>query len=345
MNKTSRSILGFMLKAVLTVAPVVLVFVGLYLWQDPFKVIRKYDPYFEDPTTHPARIGINKGLITVENYKSRLREGRSYNGFIFGSSISCYYDAEYWASLAGNDIRPYHFDSSDESLESMADKVEYLDRENQDIDYALIVLDPLIMAVDDNSGPATIAPPDFEPGLCHFIRYHYIFFRASTNADFLKSWLPAYIYGLPYDNGHNVIYEKQPIEYDPVTNQESIPEWDRIISRNPIEFYSQYPLMAPPDSVSESPSVLTAEKVEMLERISRVFASRHTDYQIIVGPNRRKVALSPADRKVLERIFEPSRVHDYSRALADYLEEDTLLYDNTHYRPVFASRLMDSTYK
>lgn len=123
-----------------------------------------------------------------------------------------------------------------------------------------------------------------------------------------------------------------------------MPEWDSVISRNPLEFYSTYPLLAPPDTVRESAPVLTPEKTLLLEQISRVFASRHTDYQIIVSPNRRKVTLNRADLRTLNRVFGATRVHDYSKTLAGVLEEDTLLYDNTHYRPVFAKRLMDLTY-
>ncbi|MDE6336295.1 MAG: hypothetical protein K2L34_06970, partial [Muribaculaceae bacterium] len=71
---------------------------------------------------------------------------------------------------------------------------------------------------------------------------------------------------------------------------------------------------------------------------------KKTDYQIIISPNRRGVSLSDDDLQTLQEIFEPARIHDFSLTYADELRTDTLLYDNTHYRPVFASKMMRAVY-
>lgn len=46
----------------------------------------------------------------------------------------------------------------------------------------------------------------------------------------------------------------------------------------------------------------------------------------------------------MQKIFGVDAVHDFSSTLVKALAEDTLLYDRTHYRPVFATRLMRMTY-
>ena len=346
MDGVVKSILRFMLRAVAVVAPVVAIAVGWYVVTDPFKVLREYDSYLPDPKECPVRVGINKGLITVTNYHQRVAEGRRYNAFIFGSSVSCYYDARLWAQMADTTGRAsaYHFDSSGETLGELADKVEYLDRIGQPIEYALIVLDPIIMRSDDSEGPATINPPQLHRNILEFLKYHYTFFRAATNADFFKSWIPYKLTGREWANGRNLVFEPQPIVYDPIVNQESIPQWDSIIAANPDAFYARYPLAESPAKVTESDVVLTHAKEMALRRVAEVFARHGTDCQIIIGPNRMKVAINWRDLGLLRQIFGLSRVHDFSVEMAKELECDTLLYDNTHYRASFATELMRRVY-
>lgn len=347
MDTTDRSILRFMLRTALTAAPPLLLVLLWYVCADPYKVLRHYDSYLPDPAEYPARIGMNKGMVTVNNFADRLAHGYSYNAFIFGSSISCYYDASLWQQLADTSgrARAYHFDSSSESLQSMADKVEYLDRLGQPLDFALVILDPIIMGGEEADGPAFASPPALRPSPAALIHWHYTFFRAAANADFLKSWIPARITGIPVHNGRNMIFEPQPIVYDPAANQESLPAWDSLISNNPEAFYSEHRLSPSPSEISISQPVLAGRRAEALRRIARTFRKHHTDYQIVIGPNRMKTVLNPADLRLMQAIFEADRVHDYSFTLVHELEQDTLMYDNTHYRPVFAERLMRQIYQ
>lgn len=102
------------------------------------------------------------------------------------------------------------------------------------------------------------------------------------------------------------MFEPQPIVYDPIINQESIPQWDSIITVNAREFYSRYPLAESPESVTESEVVLTRAKEEALHRVAKVFSRQGTDCQVIVGPNRLKVALNHRDLGVLQDIYASS---------------------------------------
>lgn len=338
-----------MVKALLMTLPVVIPALIFYIWADPFKAARHHDVYFPDPDKYPARVGINKGVVTFRTYEKMLAEGRRYNAFIFGSSISCYYDVHEWKELltkqtGAADVRPFHFDSSSESLVQMAEKVRYLYDRGDTIRYALVVLDPLVMAYEEKDAPYRMDPIDLHPDPFYFLRYHYIFFRASTNADFFKSWLPGAITGRRYDNSRNPVFETQPIVYDPTVNQETMPQWDSIIAANPGEFYAGHPLVESPVHPVESPRLLTGRNRQALLDIASIFRKSSTDYQIIIGPNRRKVTLNRQDREWLESLFGRDRVHDFSRTLSKDLEQDTLLYDNTHYRPAYATRLLRLLY-
>lgn len=357
MNRETKSILRFMGRTALTALPVLMLLILWYVIADPFKVLKDYEVYFEDPETVESRIGINKGLITFNNYERRLAEGKQYNAFIFGSSISIYYDANKWAelltqsnkpnsksSLNNQNISPYHFDSANESLMSMARKFRYLDKTGVDLEYALIVLDPIIMANDDCDLPPFIDPLQITTGTFDLIRYHYTFFRGAVNADFMKSYIPTLINGYPVNNGRNVIYEPQPIEYDPLTNQETLPEWDAQIHQDPNYFYKSHPLIESPEDITVSAPVLDRKRIESLNYIASILKKHKTDFKVVIGPNRSRITLNPEDDEKLNKIFGKENVFNFSSSMANELEVDTLLYDKTHYRPVFAEKIMKAVY-
>lgn len=350
MAATDSSILRFIRRTLIFASVVIMPLIIWYVFADPFKVMNYYEEYYENPATGNPRIGLNKGMISVNTYNSNLSRGEMYNAFIFGSSISCFFNAGEWRQLIDSRdssisaINPFHFDSSGETPISMARKVEFLHRSGASIDYALIVLDPIILGYQYNDSPFGIDPPEFYPGLRHFAKYHYTFFRAATNADFMKSFIAAKISGKAENIGHNPIFEVQPIIHDQLTNEEKLPQWDSLISANPTQFYTDHPLLPPAVEVKQGPAVITEEKRRAFTRIAAILNEQKTDYQIIISPNRRGVAVSSEDRLTLQKIFSPSRIHDFSARFARDLQADTLLYDNTHYRPSFASRMMHAVY-
>lgn len=348
MKRTTRDILRFMIKALAITLPVLVPAVVCFIWADPFMVFGSADRFYPDPAEHKARVGLNKGMVSVRNYEERLKEGNRYNAFIFGSSLSCYYDAREWVKYLGADsasVSPYHFDSSGEVLEQLAAKIDYLDRSGAQIDHALIVLSPLVVqGHNENKNPMTMDAPQYRRNPLYPLHYYYTFFRAATNSDFLKSWVPGRLVGEPLQVGNNPVFEPQPIVYDPLTNQESMPQWENMISTNPAEFYSRYPLMEPPKEITVGTRSLTGQREKLLRDMARIFAGHNTDLRIIIGPTREKLVLNPEDKKTLIDIFGPDVVKDFSLSHVNDLETDTLMYDNTHYRPVYADRLMEQTY-
>ncbi len=350
MTATTLDILQFLKRTLCIACATLFPFVVWYVCSDPFKVLYHYAEYYDDPRTCTHRVGLNKGMVSVKTYLNNITKGTTYNAFIFGSSISCNYKAEEWCDCINHRdsvngiINPFHFDSSSETPMSMARKVEFLNRSGAPIDYALIVLDPIILGTDENESPFAIDPVEIDPGFLHYIKYHYTFFRASTNADFIKNLIAAKVSGKADNIGHNPIFEKQPIVHDTYTNEESLPLWDSLISVNPRQFYLDNPLISPRGAVVSGPSVITRNKRSAFNRIAEIFNDKNTDYQIIISPNRRGISLSPEDLCILQNIFQPSRVHDFSSVYANDLQIDTLLYDTTHYRPQFASKIMRAVY-
>ena len=348
--KTQRqSITRFIMMTLLAVIPPVAIAVIFFLSTDPFKAVYAYpaQEYFPDPDKFPARISINKGVATLSAFEQNMQSGDTCNSFIFGSSISIYYDINHWKEKLRNPnkVKAMHFDSSSESIYSLRRKIDFLDSKLAEISNALIVLDPIIMANEENELPYAIDSPKLHPHDPLFkLRYLYTFFRASTNADFFKNWLPYKIDGKVHRNAHNSLFEPQPIKYEYKQNQESLSEFDTIILSNPELYYTKFPLLESPDSITFSKPILTPDKLDAFRAICSVFKRHNTAVKVIIGPNRRKIALNPTDKDSLIAIFGSSNVSDFSATLAYKLECDTLLYDNTHYRPSFASELLDLAY-
>lgn len=349
MNPQRQSIFRFIRQTLLVAIPPILPSVVFFLLVDPFKAVHAYtaSEYFPDPDRNPVRVSVNKGLASLAAFEHNMERCDTCNSFIFGSSISVYYDIDHWREKLDSpeNVRSMHFDSSSESIYSLSRKIAYIDSRVDELRNALIVLDPIIMATEENESPYAIDPPSLHPGdLLFRLRYLYTFFRASTNADFFKNWMPYAIDGKTHDNAHNRLFEPQPIIYDSIRNQETIPEFDAIIRESPVAYYSMFPLMESPDTTSVSAPTLTSDKLKALHLIASVFRHHDTDYKIIIGPNRRKVVLNPADRDSLSAIFGADNVKDFSLSHAFRLQTDTLLYDNTHYRPCFAAELLDLAY-
>lgn len=348
MKSQTFGILHFIIKTIAVVLTAALPLGVWYVMTDPVKVLRHYDgrECFPDPKSDTICAGINKGLITLNNLECREAEGRRYNAFIFGASVSCVYDADTWARLADptGHARPYHMDSAMESLVSMARKIAYLDRTGHNIDYALIVLDPFIISADPNDDPPYIDPPQLHESWLETLKYHYIFWRESTNADFLKSWIPASISRRRIVYGRSAIFRDTISVYNPATNQVTMPLIDSIIAADPKALYAIHTLPPVPDTPTETPVAIIGSRLRALLRIADIFQRRHTDCRIIIAPNRYQATLNATDLRTLQTIFGVHAIHDFSSTLAKDLAEDTLLYDRSHYRPVFATRMMRMAY-
>lgn len=348
MNSEKKDILRFIVKAILMALPVLIPACLFFVMADPFMVFASPEQYFPSPESSPVRVGLNKGMVTVKNYEDLVKKGYTFNSFIFGSSTSDNYRVSDWTALIEDNeaVRPYHFDSSSETLEQMYEKIKYLDEQGAEMRHVLIVMDALLMmsGQENDDMPAFISPPQFGGGFLHALKYYYVMFKATTNSDFLKSWIGGVYYGYPIKLGRNAIHERQPIVYDRLSNEERLPHYDSLIAVSPEEFYASERLDPVAEHVTIGAATLTQERENILLKMREVFRRHDTDYRIIIGPNRKKLVLNPADKAVLTKIFGTERVHDFSGKLVDAVDVDTLFYDNTHYRPVFARRLMELAY-
>lgn len=329
--------------------PLVVAAVLFVVLADPFMAIGDGHDYLPDPAVNPVRMHPNKGMVTVRNYKRNVAEGRHYNAFIFGSSISCAYPADVWAALLrktyGGNPEVYHMDSSCQSFETMYLMARWLERQGASIDYALIVTDAVQVQNTARDGYVFVDPPELHPeSAWKRFMFYFRMFRAVTSIDFLKTWLPWVVSGNPTCYSHNAIFEKQPIVYDRLHNQERIPAWEAWLDVDPEGFRNHYPIRPADEQDDPQKPLLTGSRLETVRDLAALFRDHGTHVTIIISPNRGRMILHPDDLATLRGLFGEDNVKDYSIVEAERVIDDTAMYDFVHYRPTLAVRWMKMAY-
>lgn len=337
---TRQSFKRFVLLCLLALLPVFML-VALYLVKDPFHVVKPYQGRVYNPGDTIA-LTINWGHVTVESYKYFNPEGH-FDSFIFGSSLSGYYRIKDWMPYLPEDARPFHFNASRETLDGILNKLYYLTSRGVKIKHALIIMEdemlrrrPLDMDVLFVQHPETAKEVSWW-------KFHQLYFNAFRRPELVGYLLyPKALTQTVLHKGYATTDITDRIE----NINEGYYAWaDSVIAVNPDEFFTpehitQYslPLMELP-----CPPKIEGHVAHMLENIAQVLEDQGTDYQIIIPPHYGYEAIDSQDLYILESIFEPSRVHDYSHdpELGSYLKH---YYDDGHLIAQDCARLIDSAY-
>lgn len=344
MGGEGKGILSFVARLTGIVCVPVFIAVAIYIAIDPFNVVHRHSlnevvesDYFMNP-----HVMVNKGYMSIKSLEQRRDEGDVPDSFIFGASISCYYEVEYWKNIIKAVVMPQHFDSSDEGVGSLRRKIEFLLDEGYNLNNALIILDPHILEYE-TYGDA-IWSMDY-PGIAGWWtwpRWHYRFFSAFYDREFLTSYFPSAA-GLGNKiYGRVDIFEHQPMVYDMYRNEESIPSWDTNIVQRPELFYAYRGLITSRVPHCSEPCRIDESKEKEYRNIARLL--ENTDYHVIVSPTLDCDTLSDRDSRLLTSIFGRERFHNFSGSMVEVALNDSNWYDNKHYRAPVARMLMDKAY-
>lgn len=319
--------------------------VFIYAMVDPFHVLRNQDILVEmdDDNYEEPHISVNKGFLSLLALDQRRDEGDIPDSFIFGASISCYYEVEYWQKLINSVIMPQHFDSANEGAGSMRMKIEYLKNNGYNLNNALIVLDPNTLQYTLTSPHLWSQDHPRIAGWWTWPRWHYNYIKAFYDFRFLAGYLPVVTNIGTISKTRVRIFEPQPMVYDSYRNEESIPAWDMEIRLRPELYYSyrNFPDCRVPHCSNDRRIDRSHEKE--YRRIAQLL--KETDYHVIVSPTIQCDTLSTRDSELLASIFGRERFHDFSSSMAQVALNDSNWYDRVHYRAPVARALMDKVYK
>ncbi len=337
MNQVNR----FIKRLALAALPPIALLAGVYLFVDPFKVVRDYDDYYPDGRISP---GVNKGVLVIDNFDRNL-DSLHYDSFIFGSSLSKYYRLDEWMRYLPEGSSGIHLDSSSETLHSMRLKMEYVVRRGAHIKNALIVLSPEILSFYDIEAPSFIDHWKIDPERSR-LGYHWFMLKSFYNRELLRNYITSNAVGRSVQIGPMLQLDTVTMRIDMLRNEEYHPKADRELDNNPLGYMQRYGhTKFLEEKLEELNGKIRPSNIEDAIHIAARLASEGTDYKVVIGPSLDGKYTNKEALRMLKAIFGPERVYDYSALLEPMRRTPGNFYDRTHYRSTVASEIMRRTYR
>jgi hypothetical protein len=337
----SKDLKLFLSKAIIALSPFIIV-LGIYVYEDPFKVLRSYERYYD--SGEAVRVVLNNDYIATEIVRTQWVL-RKYDSFIFGSSRSRFYEMADWQQYIQS-TNCFHFDASSESLFGVHKKIQYLDSIGAVISNALIVVDSDLLATTNNSQGHLLRKHPALSGECQ-AAFQMIFLKAFFDVKFCKTYLHYLATGRFHEYmSQDRLLDNADIYYDAYFNEMKFSRIEAMIETNPESYYTQkmrvfykrgeVPLFAPP--------VIDIARRAMLLEMCELLIKHRCHYKIIISPLYNQKKINPDDLLCLRSIFGADNVFDFS-GINSFTESYTNYYENSHYRPHVAREMLKTVYK
>lgn len=289
----------------------------------------------------------NKGNITLKQYE-HFKDEKNYDSFIIGSSVSINHWLDDWKEFLPEGASPYHFDFSVMTIRQMELALDHI-LDNSTTKNILLVLTNDFPLWHDEETTAFKTPWEVERRAWDKFLVNFYYFKLFYNKDFLSNYLSDTVLKREViGKKTNTVLMSNDIDYyNPEYNEERVlsreKELDSLFSR----FVDEKPdwereLHYSDDLIC---NVNSEEKdIESMRRIQNRLSNTDIDYRIIMVPNRLGKKLNPADERKMYDIFGNKFINlTYE---FDYLTKNPYLwYDNVHYRPIMASKIMERVYE
>jgi len=338
MRKLSVNTIRFLSIGIL---PIIILFI-LYLFLDPFKVIKSYDTFYDSKAK--GRVGINKdyvGTITFNNNSKRI----AYNSFIFGNSRSIFYQVSDWKKHLPQNAACFHYDASGEALWALNKKIEFLDNKGVNIENVLLILDYVTLIQDKpQSGHLFIISPELVNN-SNIFEFHKTFFLAFLSPKFLYAFIDFKISNIvkPYMKKNNLLDDK-PQNYDISTNELRLDDFEKLISANKYYTEERLSVFFDRDTVQRfSPQSITENQMTILTNIQSIFKKHNTKVKIVISPIYDQIKLNDMDLVYLKSLFGTENVFDFS-GINKFTMNYKNYYESSHYRPHVTREIMEIIY-
>ena len=336
-----QDIKKFIVRSLLATLPVFLM-VAFYAVRDPFHVIH---PVIKDAGGNDSlATARNAGVMSVETFN--LYNAREhYDSFIFGSSMSQNFKAEYWRPYLPADASILHFDASSETLDGIIDKMNYLTGKGATIKNALIIIEEELLRRDPQDDDILFARHPATTASCDGLRFHTLFFKAFLNLKQVKLALTA---------GEEADEETRDAIIGCVTparigksNEIYFATTDSLIATSPQEFFTPQRLGKRKHVIYPTPiaPAIDSRVEKKLREMKRILDMNKSQYIIIIPPCNVKPQLMQQDLWTMKSIFGEKFVHDFSRH-PQLIFNEMCYYDNVgHLISAKCKMLVDSAYR
>lgn len=297
----------FLIRIILVTFIPAILLAGVYVITDPFKTLRPFSFHYFDET--------NRDFISSELF---LKNDPiyHYNSFIFGSSACCGFNSYQWKHYLPDGARQFLFQAWGETLTGIEQKINYLDKNGNSIDNAIVMFN-IPGTFDENQLPkAVLSIKHYK-----FSGQSKMAFQACLFGGFVQKpskWFSSIIQCF---NPDMKTFPADTISNDWKADNRNAdigiqPAKDSLHSCSAITkavFLKEIESKTDLDLKVSEPLVTSAFLVQ-LNHIKAVFDKHHTDYRIIIAPaycyNHPKI--NAEDLRILQDIFGEGNVFDYS---------------------------------
>lgn len=318
------------------VLPFFIVLISVLIW-DPFKVFFNHSDYY---TNNP--ITGNREDICV---KLLDKTPNNISNFIIGSSRSQAYKTSYWSDLINQPHNTtFHYDGSGFGLYRTKNAIKYL-AENYKIKNVLLIVDTDFFGeITNNPGHLFIQPPIISEE--NKMAYYVTFLKASLDIKFIGYNLIYRLTGNYYDfMGHHLSKSKKShtfnnftgdiwYAYDQDIKSDSASYYANLISKG--VFYER-------NKIDPSKPLIGEAQMKLLNEINQVIKKHKINVKIAISPLYNQIKFHESDMTILKGLFGNNNVYDFS-GINDLTTNISNYYENSHYKPYVANKIMDSIY-
>lgn len=308
--------------------------IALYVYDDPFMVLRKYDLYDSD-------VMLNEHHVGWQIYRNHC-DSVHFNSFILGNSCTMAFPCAEWEKYLAPGDRAIRLFGNGESMKAISLKLHALDNEGAEIKNVLMILDRTSLSLFSLSNSCSNILPAAVSGDSPFA-VQMVFMQAFAMPDFLFPYLKYRITGsvepgMKRMNPYGRIRDSR--------NNDSFNPRDKMIEQEGEAYWENRKKEFPErdgTAVVEEPAIFHQQRV-VLDDIVEILRRHDTSVRVIISPDYNQKKLHPDDREILQSIFGKENVYDFS-GINEFTEDYHNYYESGHYRPLLGNRLLERIYK
>ena len=303
------SILRFIGRTAFAALPLLLLPIAYALW-DPFWVLRDHGDDALGMPGDTARLSRNAGWVAMKNLEQYGDSVRP-DSFIFGSSMSQNFHARDWAQYLPANASVYHMDQSMETLEGIADKVEWLAEQGYQVKNALIIIEEAMLHRDPQDNDFLFARPP--RGVKEEVAFQLTAFQLFKEPEFLM-WAATGGYLEGVTEARRTFLTTDLPTRDPSRNESRYTTFDSLIAVNPDAYFTAERLrrIEYNEDLTPPQPAINNRRLAELKRLARLLKRENTSATVIIVPRYHRRPVMPADLMALRAVLGDTIIHNYS---------------------------------
>lgn len=284
----------------------IITLLSIYYWTDPFKILKPFDINDIDAT--------NREYMSTELF-IKNKESIKYNSFIFGSSRAGGFNTYTWKMYLEEDAQPYLFQAWSETLTGIYLKLDYLDKNDININNAILLFDIPSTFAREQLPTEVLTLKHYQfTNTNHFLYSMTQFYNFCQKPSLWISSIKKKISNakIPYsaDLVTNDWNPRNKENYDILPKQDSLKSCSQKTRKTFL--YNHELNKNKPQRVSNQ--LINNEFLSILEDIKEILSKHKTNYHIVISPTicSSNPRINQEDLAIIENIFGKDKVHNYS---------------------------------